>query len=698
MVPAASDGGAVAHDVDAALARLAHFEPEELREVLKRWRLPASDTYDGRVNTLAKALRSGRVPPRAPDSLEAMRRFTDFNLDEQKEFLKRCGLPVGGMQVNVLQRIEDNLGSEGVPIDTAFDYVDELHENGGQHVFLFRLDRAQAAHLANHAEVLERVMELRSVPHSALGDREPVRQRLYVPLSRDAVFFETVVESEEPILAAAYWREEMRPALLGQEVQRTLFIKWVATRRWYQIVQAGGTPRRIDLSERSVSFLHVNLQTGEAELRIQRLHPNPERPLREEYELLRQQIDRLLGVGALQPVLIEPAIRRLLASTRARVVRWEVSWTDSGRLGGGVDPAMVQSLFRRFRNYSAVGLVADWLFEGGATRSVQAKLDALTNEVLFLKRCSVYEMHVVLADIRSGATARLPTPQLEEMAREREEWRPILLQVERSIGGVQGTKEIDLRRMARESWIPEGWAFEVAEGLKTKHPHLFEIRLSASCPATGGRAVDAGGHPVTFGALAGIPETFQCLHLQPKKLEVHPTQGNVDAVLIANPEPPRRSLLDRFQPKVEAWFGMSAARVYTNMLALLLFTVLYVGVVLVTAASFLKLSQLFGGGLGVATALAAPFGLVMLLEAGVVVKLLGGPVTRAAVSALERMTAMFDPRRGPRDLAAWSAKVHGVPKQLRHEKQKDGGPANSKPIEVALRDPGGQAKPEAGLN
>lgn len=661
-------GGATGADgVGVALACLSHFQLEELKEVLKRWGLPARETHEEQLATVEEALRQRPELVRSPDQLEAMRRFTDFNLDEQREFLRRCGLPVGGNQINVLQRIEQNLGPQGVPIETAFDYIDELHENGEQHVFLFHFDRARAAYLrALHEppQVLERVRKLRSLPDDALGDRGPVGDKLYAPLSRRALFFQTEIESSKPVLVAAYWRAEPRPAL---------FMKWVATREWHQVVQAGGTPKRLELRERSVSFFRLDLQNGEAELRIQRLHSNPHRPLRDEYELLRRQVEQFLEPGALLPLLIEPAIRRLLASTKASVVRWEVSWTDSGRLGGGVDPAMVQSLFRRFRNYSAVSLVADWLYEDeGATTSVQAKLDALTNEVVFMKRCSAYKMQIVLTDIRRGSSAGLRTSQFEEMVRGREEWRPILQQIERSLGGAQGTKEVDLRRMASESWLDEARTFEVAEQLKTTYPDLFDLHLSARCPETGRQAEDESG-AISFSGLAEIPKAFRCLHDQPRRWQEHPTEGNVDVVLVARPAPSPNGLLERIQPRVETWFGMSAARVYMNMLALLIFTVLYVGVVLGTAASFLKLSQLFGGGMVVAVALAAPFGLVMLLEAGVVVKLLGGPVTRTAVSALEHVTALFDPRRGQREAAAWSADVHAIPKDERHDKQETGG-------------------------
>jgi len=725
-------GGGV-HSPEAAIEWLSHFQPDELAEVLNRWDLPTGGTRAEQLEALENALRSGKAPATDRDRLEAMRRFTHLNLDEQREFARRCGLTLGGNQMQVLQEIEEHLGPK-VPIETAFDYIDERCENGGQHVFLFRLEKGQAARLADPDEVLERVRSLRSVPDHALGDRKLVQDNVYKPLTRETLFFETVTESGEPVMAAAYWRDDRLRPEPGKEPGRALTAKWVATRKWHQFVHAARNPTRLDLSERSVSFFSVDCGTGEAELRIQRLNANPELPLREEYERLRRQVDRLLAAEALRPVQIEPAIRRLLTSTMARVVRWKVSWTDSGRLGGGVDPAMVRSLFRRFKNYSADGLAAEWLFgagptksaegeatkagqpvagkgvvggatgsdeeeagdgaEGRATRRVKVKLDALTNEVLVQRRCTSYEMQVVLADVRGGSSKGLRTPELERMARKRDAWRPVLQQIERSIGGVQVEKEVDLVRMARESWTTEELALEVAEELSKAYPRLFRLRIRALCPTSGKRAEDTDGRPVAFSCRAEIPKTFRCLHSQPRSLEEHDTAGNLEPVLISTPEPSGGGVLDRLRPKIEARLGDSAD-VFMSLLALLAFAILFSGVTLSISALFLLVSRAFGGGIGVASALSAPFGLVMLLLAGVVVKALGGPVTRMAVALLDHVTAIFDPRRG-RQETVWPAEVHTIPEVGAKAEPKGGAEADQAVGEDAKQAAGAGAKQEAG--
>ena len=118
--------------------------------------------------------------------------------------------------------------------------------------------------------------------------------------------------------------------------------------------------------------------------------------------------------------------------------------------------------------------------------------------------------------------------------------------------------------------------------------------------------------------------------------------------------------MERIQPAIEGWLGKSSAQFCLAILGLLVFTVLYTLIALGTAAGFLWLAQIFGGGITVLVTLAVPFGLVMLLEAGIVVKFLGGPVTNTAVGILEKLTTIFDPRKGR--LTEWPTQVHAIPK------------------------------------
>jgi len=584
---------------------------------------------------------------------EATRWFKRLQIPELKEFLRRCGLPVGGNRVNLVDRIEVNLRSSKVDIETAFDYIDEVKEHGEQHLFLFRLKKGQHAHL-NRLEdvgfVKTRVAAVRSLP-TALGDRKAVHEQLYEPKPRDTVFFETKVDSSEPALVAAYWRGDQR---------QELFFKWVETRAWQQLVQS--PPELKTYRERSVNFLRVDLQTGAAEIRIQKLNPNPEKSLQEEFALFRAEADKLVDFTHFSPVLIEPVIHRLLTSSTASVVNWKVNWIDSGNLGGGIDPARVRSLFRRFRNFSALSLTANWLFE---LRKVPVQLDGRTNEVLLRKRCSDYHLQVVLSDIHTVKAAALQIPELNKMAEKTEEWRPILLQIERELGSQKGQQRTDLRRIARESWFEEDQVFDVAERLATEHPHAFEVQYNLRCPETGQVAEDKNGRLQVL-KRDEIPETFECRHTNPNRWEAHESAGNIDAILIFKPlEKTRPPLLPMIRPTIEHWVGKSNAAKYLNGLALLLFAVLYVPLVWGTAWMFLKLTTLFAGGIPVVM-LSVPMGLALLFEAGIVVAVLGDPLTEQAKRVLEWLTALLD-RRAARGEAAWPATVHAEPKQVSPE-------------------------------
>lgn len=600
---------------------------------------------------------------------EAMRGFGALQMPELHEFLKRVGLTVGGTRLQRLQSIADNLRSGAVSTDTAFDYLDERRENGEQHLFLFRLARDESARLAalrDPAPLIDALARVRPRPaDDELGDRRAVRDTLYAPAPREALLFETVVEAEEPKLAAAYWRGPHRSEL---------FLKWVETRRWQRLVTVP-QPVQQTYQERAVSFFRVDLAEGRAELRLQRLHPSPERPLEDEVAALRGQLASLLGgagggvlgVGPFLPVLVEPAMRRLLTSQIARVLSWQVDWIDSGRLGGGVDPALAQCLFRRHREFSALRLSAEWLFErpGGKERKVPVQLDGRTNEICFPKRCTAAEMAVVLDHVRERARRPLRVRPLQELAREDETVTPILLQIERELRGREPGQDVDLRRLAREAWLDLADVAAVAERLAERNPDEFAVRYRGRCEETRHLAELPGGGRLEARRWAEIPPTFQCRHDRPARYEVHPGPPNVDAVLEVHTRETAPAPLLRVQPALEKWFGKSRADRLLDGLAVLAFAACFVPIVLATTYAFLSLQSRFAaGGMLLALILGVPMALVYVLEAGAIVAVLGDPLTSRAQQLLgwilSRVSDLFQ-RRAADDAHTWPAKVHRTP-------------------------------------
>ena len=70
---------------------------------------------------------------------EAMASFSTYQVPELKAFLGRCNLRVGGLKPDLVARVDWSLSNGLVSLETAFDYIDELKEDGEQHLFLFRL-------------------------------------------------------------------------------------------------------------------------------------------------------------------------------------------------------------------------------------------------------------------------------------------------------------------------------------------------------------------------------------------------------------------------------------------------------------------------------------------------------------------------------------------------------------------------------
>jgi hypothetical protein len=604
-------------------------------------------------------------PPLDPVD-EAMRVFAGLQMPELHRFLRRCGLTVGGTRLQRLHLIAANLRSGGVATDTAFDFLDETRESGEQHLFLFRLGDGHQARLADLRDddaLLDALATVRPRPVAeGLGDREAVRQGLYEPAPREALFFETAVDVEGPRLVAAYWRGPQR---------RELFLKWVEKRRWEKLLTTP-RPERRTFQERAIDFFHVDLEDGRAELRLQRLHPAPERSLEETVGALREQLAALLGgelhsglaVGPFVPVTIEPAMRRLLTSEIARVVSWQVDWIDSGKLGGGVDPALAQCLFRRHRGFSALRLSAEWLFErpGGKERKVPVQLDGRTNEVAFPKRCTAAEMQVVLGELRHGATRPLRVRELQELRREDETTTPILLQIERELGGRRAGQKVDLRRLARESWFDLAQVVAVAERLADRSPEAFTVRYRGRCEETGNLAELPGGKRLEVGRWAEVPDTFQCLHTNPRRFEQHAGDANVEAALEVRTAAAAPSPLQRAQPRLVQWFGASRADRLLDGLAVLGFAVLYVPAVMVTALGFLAIQRKFAdGGVLLTLILGIPLALAFLLEAGAIVAVLGDPLTSRAQSVLGWVISLLDRRTAADDDRGWRAKVHRVP-------------------------------------
>ncbi len=567
------------------------------------------------------------------DIEDAMASFTSYHIPELREFLSRSNLTVGGNKDNLEVRIRGHLKDGSVPLERAFDYIDEIGETGEQHIFLFRIKQKRRRYLKelqNWNTIIKR-LDHQIDESQLMNDRQEVEQGLYKPENRECLFFLNPTTEESPFLAAVYRRREPRKAL---------FFKWVETRRWTKEEhKEDGSVEVKQLSGRSVNFLCLDLSTGDAEIRIQKLNANPEKSLREILELYRKLAEKVIEFKDFIPLLIEPAIRRLLSSRRAYVVRWEVQWIDVGNLGGGVDPGFVRGVLKRFGNYTAVCLSADWLFEQQTSdiRKIRANMDGRTNQVELPNRCLPEEIDVILSDIRKAPTSKLRNPQLDSIAQDNEKWRPILQQIDSELS-MEGKEQIELEKVADKVWFSKQESIKTGEELAKRHPGIFQILYFVSCPDTDKPVSNKDG-PLYFQQKKDIQAEIPCLHARGHGVAMHKTEGRVKTLLLSQKEAQDITILPRIAKAIEPKIKESHISNFMRALSFILFAILYVPLVWGTAWLFLLLQEKFTGGTMIIYMTFLP---VLVLEAGIVTSLLGKPLTDRARDLLLSLASIFE--------------------------------------------------------
>ncbi|MEK6372342.1 MAG: SAP domain-containing protein [Acidobacteriota bacterium] len=531
-------------------------------------------------------------PPLEPLIADAIAEFKEFDVPELKEFLRRNkeaveGLKIGGLKGDLLDRIREYIATDQIPLSTAFDYIDAMRENGRQHLFLFQI-------------------------------REEHRDDL-VTLRASAVPFNDSLPAKpfEPKLTGILLR--------GEE----LAFRWIETRQWEQQVPAG--PNQFELrleTERSVNFFTVDLVTGQAAIRMQALKSNSEKSIIEEFEIYRRLIQERVNLDHFSPLNLEPVIRVLLTSNAMKVQRWSIDWPGRGHLSGNVDPGFVESVLLRFADYVAQELAGDWLFDRkGGSRRVRATLNARANEVEIPNRCDADEERVILDNIREVPRHKMKIDALRDIARKHEGLRPAFETFDVHFA-IRGQREIDLRE-AGGNWVVGPTSLHAARELVLAYPTLFQLRYRVRCPE---KSAAEGTLYET------VPESIACKHKG--KNVTHPTNGITEPVLIF--EPPRETpeVIPKVASAVERWLPQNLRRRVIGAVTVLLFAVVFIPIVLATTWMFLLLHKHFDTATGFVF-ISVAYSIILLVELGAVIKLLGNPVTELALKVLLKLASML---------------------------------------------------------
>jgi len=554
----------------------------------------------------------GEIASPSPASLieEAMAEFREFDVPELKEFLRRNketveGLMIGGVKKDLLSRIKEHIENGLITLAAAYAYIDAMREHGRQHLFLFQIRHSHSAELAT----------LRS-KHTPFNDTLPAKPH-------------------EPTLTGIFLRGD------------DLVFRWIETRGWQQQIPAG--PNQLEVkheAERSVNFFSVDLATGHAAIHIQTLKPNHERNLLEELEIYRSLVQDKVGLDHFSPLSLEPVIRELLTSNTMKVQRWLIDWPGRGHLSGNVDPGFVEIILLRFAEYVAQELGGDWLFSRkSGQRKVRAILNARTNEVEIPNRCDHEEEQVILGDIRKAPPHELQIRALNEVARAHEELRPALETFDVQFA-IRGEREIDIQK-AGGNWVVGPKSAQAAQELTSKYPDLFRLRYRVRCPDE---------KPAQDGKLhETIPKTIDCKHRG--KSVTHTSEGMIETILVFEPPRERQQLIPKVAKAVEPLMPQKLRRSVVGATTILVFAIFYIPVVFGTAWMFLWLQKRFDSTTGfVFTSIA--YAIVLLVELGAVIKLLGNPVTELALKVLLKLASLFRLRSKTEQPS--KAKVHKV--------------------------------------
>jgi hypothetical protein len=528
---------------------------------------------------------------------EVMEELDELHVSDLSDFLKHVREKSSGIRRDLLLRIRELVATGKVTLEVAYAFLDKLREHGRQHLFLFKIQEAHRGELAT--------LRGKHTPFvTSLPDKPPA-----------------------PVLT------ELR------ETQTHLLFRWIETRTWEQAIQgaANGEPR----VERSINFFRLNLETGEAEIRIQRTRPNCELSPIDELRIYRQMLKPYVDLDHFTAVVLDPAMRRLLTAKRMTVVRWQIDWPESrGRLGGNVDPGFVQSLLLRLANYFALDLAGDWLFARGrdSVKRVRASLDGVRNEVLIPNRCTAEEEAVILADIRGGRRD-FRIRQLADVARNRDELRPALEMFDRQFATYRN-RDVVLDTVEQE-WVAGPQSVTAARELAGRYPELFRIRYGVRCPDNEKAVEHPLGEPYWSDRAEDIPAQISCAHSK-KKTVVHATEGQVEAVLSFKPPEKAPPLVPRLTKYAERWLPDGMERQIAAGFTIVLFALVYVPLLVGTAWAFLQLRERFDSNAGLFI-IVFTFLVALVFETGIFIVVLGNPIADAAANLLIKLASLLKP-------------------------------------------------------
>ena len=438
---------------------------------------------------------------------QAVAVFDELDVPEIRVFLKtQKRLRKTGLRQDLLTRIANAVESGKIRPETLFGHLDQIKENGDQHIFLFKLRDEHISHL------------------NRLKDQEYCREQLKNFGLEDRLTEPPLIwESSYPFPQLAKVSYEFT-----SQAPTALTFRWVETRFWRQQVRIGATRRIVPKRERSINCARIDLQEGHAEIRLQKLKPRARKSLNAELALYREQLDQLIDFHLFNPVLLESNVRGLLASKKMTIKDWRVRFREGG-IGGDLLPNFLQKIGVKVLPAIGVYVVGDWISEeertdarGKTKKKVMrfsARVDGRKDLVTIHDMTSANALNSFLDEIRSRGGLSIEIPELKKVADNRADLGPVLGKLDVRFREKKESA-IDLEKFAMNEWAASDKVLQAAHILIEQYPERFTIKYSVVCPFNEKPARDSDGNVIAIDVTTPL-QNFACLH--DEEAADHPT-------------------------------------------------------------------------------------------------------------------------------------------------------------------------------
>jgi hypothetical protein len=332
--------------------------------------------------------------------------------NEQEELQKQYPLPVG-QTFKVLHNQINSLIESGEKIPDFIElvnFIDKISENGSQNIFFYRI----RPKFANHLDDLRRKdYILESLKNQRYGHCYN-RNRL-------------IWTAKYPKLAEVRHKYE---AGVGE-----LFLKWVETRSWLQIIPKSVPPRYESRQERSVNFFRMDLKDGTAQIRIQKLQTRPHKTLEAELEIYCEEIGKLFNFDFYEPVPLEPIVKKLLRGRVLGIRYWRIDFPNGKFLKGTEDLNIFEILKIRFRNYSVRKIRGYWknLDRIWGPENIYTNIDGKSNKLLITRHCDQLQIDSVLGYFKGLKKRPIKITEIKNLAKKRKDLEIILSSIDRNL-------------------------------------------------------------------------------------------------------------------------------------------------------------------------------------------------------------------------------------------------------------------------